>query len=286
VAKEQLATANARVELARTVAYAGGPALGGLLVGSTGAGFAFALATALSILAALLLLNVPEPEKSASTSKRRPLHEAQEGLAFVAGHPMLRPIFITQFVFNTAFFIILAVFVPYAVRHLALSASGVGVTLGFFGAGMVAGALLAPTLMRRRPLGLIIGIGPIAGLVAALIMTLTIWVPAPALAALGFFLFGAGPILWVISTTTLRQSVTPSDLLGRVTAVNTLAYAARPLGAAIGSFVGWQLGAEFCLVVAAAGFFLQAAVIWMSPAVTLGREPRNAAAGAAAVASR
>ena len=281
VPKGQLATANARIELARTVAYAGGPALGGLLVGSTGAGFAFALATALSILAALLLLNVHDPANSAAPSKRQPLRDAREGLAFVAGHPMLRPIFITQFVFNTAFFTILAVFVPYAVRQFAMSASGVGLTLGFFGAGMVVGALLAPALMRRVPLGLIVGIGPIVGLVAALIMMLTIWLPISALAALSFFLFGAGPILWVISTTTLRQSVTPSHLLGRVTAVNILAYAARPLGAAIGSVVGWQLGAESCLIVAAAGFLLQAAVIWTSPAVTLEREPRHAPAGVA-----
>ena len=286
VPKEHLATANARVELARTVAYAGGPALGGLLVGSTGAGFAFALATALSILAALLLLNVREPANSTTTSKHQPLRDAQEGLTFVARHPMLRPIFITQFVFNTAFFIILAVFVPYAVHHFVLSASGVGLTLGFFGAGMVVGALLAPTLMRRLPFGLIVGIGPIVGLVAALIMMLTIWLPISALAAVSFFLFGAGPILWVISTTTLRQSVTPSDLLGRVMAVNILAYAARPLGAAIGSLVGWQLGAESCLIVAAAGFFLQAAVIWTSPAVRLGLEPRNAPRGAAATVSR
>ena len=33
----------------------------------------------------------------------------------------------------------LAVFVPYAVNHLGLSAAGVGVTLEMYGAGMVAG---------------------------------------------------------------------------------------------------------------------------------------------------
>src|SRR5262249_62181435 len=91
-----------------------------------------------------------------------------------------------------------------------------------------------------------------------------IWLPIAALAALSFFLFGAGPILWVISTTTLRQSVTPSDLLGRVTGVNLLAYAARPLGAAIGSVVGWQLGAEPCLIVAAAGVLVPASRFFAS----------------------
>ena len=46
VTQDRLATANARIELARTIAFAGGPALGGLLVGWVGAAAAFALAAA------------------------------------------------------------------------------------------------------------------------------------------------------------------------------------------------------------------------------------------------
>jgi len=38
--------------------------------------------------------------------------------------------------------------------------------------------------------------------------------------------------------TTLRQSVTPPRLLGRVTAINILSYGARPVGAALGALVG------------------------------------------------
>jgi|RhiMethySRZTD1v2_1073278.scaffolds.fasta_scaffold851814_1 MFS family permease len=45
------------------------------------------------------------------------------------------------------------------------------------------------------------GPGPFAGLLGALLMALTIWLPTAPLAGLGFFLLGAGPILWVISTT-------------------------------------------------------------------------------------
>jgi hypothetical protein len=60
-----------------------------------------------------------------------------------------------------------------------------------------------------------VALGPFAGLLGALLMALTIWLPTALLAGLGFFLHGAGPILWVISTTTLRQTVTPPDLLGR-----------------------------------------------------------------------
>jgi len=50
------------------------------------------------------------------------------------------------------------VFVPYAVRHLGLSAAGVGVTLGMYGVGMVVGALAATRVMARLAFGTVIGL--------------------------------------------------------------------------------------------------------------------------------
>jgi predicted MFS family arabinose efflux permease len=166
--------------------------------------------------------------------------------------------------------------VPYAVDRLGLSAAAVGATLAIYGIGMVAGALLAARVMRALPFGAVIAIGPISGLAAALAMVLTIWVPIAALAGLSFFLMGIGPILWVISTTTLRQLVTPPALLGRVSAINATAYGARPLGAAIGAVVGGIYGAETCLVVAAIFFLIQALVILLSPVPSLARQPEAA----------
>jgi predicted MFS family arabinose efflux permease len=142
-----------------------------------------------------------------------------------------------------------------------------------YGVGMVVGALLATRVMRRVTFGTVIGLGPVTGFVASAIMALTTFIPAAPLAGLGFFLLGVGPILWVISTTTLRQSVTPPSLLGRVSAINILSYGARPLGSALGAIVGGLYGAEACLYLAVAIFAAQALVILMSPAVALVRQP-------------
>jgi predicted MFS family arabinose efflux permease len=272
VAPPQLAAANARIELARTVAFAGGPALGGVLVGLIGAAPAFGFAAALSIIAVALLAGLHEPARAA-VPRWHPVQDIAEGLRFVAKHPLLRPVFVTQFIFGGAAFMILAVFVPYAVRHLGLSATGVGLTLAMYGVGMITGALLATRVMRRLPFGVVIGLGPVTGFVASLVMALTIWIPSPALAGLSFFLLGAGPILWVISTTTLRQSVTPPSLLGRVSAINILSYGARPIGTAIAAVVGGLYHAEACLYLAVVIFAWQAWVILTSPAVTLERQP-------------
>jgi predicted MFS family arabinose efflux permease len=272
VSPDLLPAANARIELARTVAFASGPALGGVLVGWVGAAPAFGVAAALSVIAVVLLSGIYEPVRT-GLPRRRPMQEITEGAAFVLHHPLLRPVFITQFIFNTASFLLLAVFVPYAVRRLGLSATGVGVTLGMYGVGMVAGALLATRVMRRLAFGTVIGLGPVTGFVAACVMALTTLVPSPALAGLSFFLLGAGPILWVISTATLRQSVTPPRLLGRVSAINILSYGARPVGSALGALVGGFYGAEMCLYLAVAIFGAQALVILLSPAVSLARQP-------------
>src|SRR3954449_370877 len=272
VSPQSLPAANARIELARTVAFASGPALGGVLVGWVGAAPAFGFAAALSLSAVVLLSGIYEPAR-ASAPRRHPLQEIREGAVFVLHHPLLRPVFITQFIFNTASFLLLAVFVPYAVRHLGLSATGVGTTLAMYGVGMVVGALLATRVMRRLPFGTVIGLGPVTGFVAAVVMALTTVIAMSLLAGLSFFLLGVGPILWVISTTTLRQSVTPPRLLGRVSAINILAYGARPVGAGAGALVGGLFGAEACLYLAVAVFAAQALVILMSPAVGLAQQP-------------
>jgi predicted MFS family arabinose efflux permease len=272
VTPDLLPAANARIELARTIAFASGPALGGMLVGWLGAAPAFGFAAALSMMAVVLLSGIDEPART-PLPRRQPLQEIREGALFVFRHELLRPVFITQFIFNIGSFLILAVFVPYAVRRLGLSAVGVGTTLSMYGAGMVVGALAATRVMARLAFGTVIGLGPVTGFAAALVLALTTWIPSALLAGLGFFLLGAGPILWVISTTTLRQSVTPPRLLGRVSAINIMSYGARPVGAAIGGLVGGLYGAGACLYLAVAIFGAQALVILMSPAVSLERRP-------------
>jgi predicted MFS family arabinose efflux permease len=282
VSSALLPAANARIELARTIAFASGPALGGVLVGWVGAAPAFGFAAALSILAVVLLSGIYEPAR-VPAPRRQPLQDIREGAIFVLHHPLLRPVFITQFIFNTASFLVLAVFVPYAVRHLGLSAVGIGTTLAMYGVGMVAGALSATRVMRRLPFGVVIALGPVIGFIAAGVLALTAAIASAPLAGFGFFLLGAGPILWVISTTTLRQSVTPPRLLGRVSAINIMSYGARPVGAALGALVGGFYGAEACLYLAVAIFGVQALVILLSPAVALARQPDMVGDGAKAL---
>ncbi|MCD0503632.1 MFS transporter, partial [Bordetella petrii] len=260
---------------------AAGPELGGALVGAMGASTAYALAAALSLLAAACLLRLPD-ETAPPRVHRHVWHEVADGARFVAGHDLLRPIVLTAVVFNTSWFILQAVYVAYAVDRLGLGAAQVGLTLASYGCGMVAGALAAPWLARCLSFGAVIATGPLAALAAAGLMLATLASPSGLVAGVAFFLFGAGPILWTISTTTLRQALTPNAMLGRVSAlIMTATFGARPLGAAIGAILAEHYGMAACLWVMAAGFALQFGILFRSPVRRLRSPPRSDAAAAA-----
>lgn len=264
VPRARLADANRWLELARSAAYAGGPALGGALVGWIGISAAYGLAAGLSIFAALLLAGLPKDE-APSGPRRDLLHDLKEGARFVAGHDLLRPILMTAVFFNVSWFIFQAIYVAYAVQTLGLSATEVGITLGIYGTGMIVGAACASHVARRVSFGTLILLGPFAGLCAAGVMLATLWFPSIYLVAASFFLFGVGPIIWSISTMTLRQAVTPNAMLGRVSAlIMTATFGARPVGAAIGATVATHLGIAACLQLATAGFLIQLLLIGFS----------------------
>ncbi|WMD21690.1 MFS transporter [Achromobacter seleniivolatilans] len=269
----ELANANRWLELARSCAFSAGPAAGGALVGWMGAPTAYVLATTLSLLAVVLLAGLPQ-DVPKPAQRRHLLTELREGAAFVATHPLLRPVLVTAVFFNTAWFVLQAIYVAYAVERLGLSATGVGITLGIYGGGMLAGAALAPWLSRRLSFGAMIAAGPLTALAASVILLSTLLFPSGIWTAAGFFLFGAGPILWTITTTTLRQAVTPNALLGRVSAVIlTATFGARPIGALIGATLAARVGVEACLWVSTAGFLVQFLVLFTSPVLRLRRQP-------------
>jgi predicted MFS family arabinose efflux permease len=268
-----LAQANGRLELARSAAFAAGPALAGALIAWTGASAAFVLSGMLSVAAVLCLRGIAEPAR-APMPARHPLLEFQDGAKWVWQSDLLRPMMFCSIAWNISWFMLQAAYVPYAIHDLGLDASGVGVTLALYGVGMIVGALLAPRVVRALPFGQAILLGPYFSVLAAVTMALTLFWPHGWLAALSYFFFGAGPIIWTITSTTLRQTVTPRAMIGRVTSINIVASTgARPLGAALGGVVGVSFPVSVSLWCVVMGFGLQAIIISASKVRTLKRLP-------------
>jgi predicted MFS family arabinose efflux permease len=278
VPRAELARANSRLELARSMAFSAGPVLGGALVAWTSSSAAFACAAALSLTACLLLMGLPEPPRQMA-ARRSLWADLKEGAAFTARQPLLRAILLTAVAWNVSWFIMQAVFVLYALQKLGMSAAGVGAALGMCGAGMVTGAALASRIARHVRFGALVTVGPVVSLLAALVLAASVQWPTPALAFIAMFLFGAGPILWTIAQTTLRQAITPAVLLGRVSALMMMAtFGMRPLGALLGGFVGARFGLEVAICLAASGFAVQATIILASSVPRLASLPEEASA--------
>ena len=223
-----------------------------------------------------LLLRLPEPVRSVVPA-RHPWLELKDGAGLVWQHRLLRPILLTAVAWNLSWFVVQAAYMPYAMRSLGLRASAVGLTLASYGAGMVMGALAEPRVLAAPPFGRMMVLKPamsVAAMATLATMMATVAWPSGWLAGASLFLFGAGPIRWTIGSTTLRQTVTPQAMLGRVSAFClTVNMGVRPLGAALGGSVDKVWGAPACLWLALGGFGAQAWQIVQSPARGLRRLP-------------
>lgn len=268
VSREGLAAANARVEFTRAAAVFLGPGIAGAVAGWSSPVWALALSAITSGATALLLLT-PGMRRDLPVIDRPPLRRAlAEGLTVVWRHPLLRAIAACAMAWNFSWFVLMAVFVLFAVNTLGLTPAQVGIALGAQGLGMLLAALAAPAIHARLRLGIMIILGPATSLFAAFAIggaTMTTGSAAFALLVSGFFLFGFGPMLWTIGQTSLRQAIVPLRLIGRVSAIQQVAtLGMRPLGALAGGAVGERFGLEAAIWLAVAGYGLQLAVILLS----------------------
>jgi predicted MFS family arabinose efflux permease len=270
VTRDGLPAANAKIEFTRAAAVFLGPGIAGAIAGWTSPAWALAVSAITSMVAVLLLLT-PGMRRDVATTERPAL---AEGVVVVWRHPLLRAIAACAMAWNFSWFVLMAVFVLFAVNTLGLTPAQVGIALGAQGLGMLLAALAAPMIHARLRLGVMIILGPATSLFAAFAMgaaTMTAGNTAFALLMSGFFLFGFGPMLWTIGQTSLRQAIVPLRLIGRVSAIQQVAtLGMRPLGALVGGAVGERFGLEAAIWLAVAGYGVQLAVILLSqmPALT------------------
>ena len=271
VRREQLVQGNSHLAVSDSAAEVGGPGLAGLLVQAVSAPAAL-LVDAVSYLFSLLCLTrirTPDrtPPRSAhgQTGLRR---QVAEGLGVVAADRYLRVICLEAFTYNLFTQFGATLLVLYALDDLGLSAGQLGVYVGLGGLGAVAGSVLAPRVIRA------IGFGPAFITGTALACAAPVLVPlatastglAGWLIAASSLLTGLGVTVSVIGSVTLRQTVSPDHLLGRVNAVMRLAsYSALPLGALLAGAIASATSVRIALFIGAGGLVLPVLVLLLSP---------------------
>jgi MFS family permease len=233
VSKEDLVTANGRIQASYSVMTILGPLLAGVLVALLPIYDLLvidALSFGVSTLSLLMIkASFNAPGKSRGTSIRQ---DVVEGLRYVFGHPVLRNISLMMAMVNFAGTTIYAQRVLYAKEQLGANDSEIAIMAAAGSAGVILLSLMAGKLRKRLPFSKVALGALMASGLATIGMALTnsYWV-----AVLIYALFSGLGVMFNINTNSLRQAIAPNYMLGRVlTIAGVLAWSANPVGAYIG----------------------------------------------------
>ncbi|WP_370946041.1 MFS transporter [Amycolatopsis sp. cg5] len=241
---DRLESANSKLQACEIV---GQTFLGGPLGSATFALFAvfpfllnsagFALAAGLLVALAGSFRAKPSTPSAEPTRLRT---ELAEGIGWLVRHRlMLRLVVIAGLVSLTSE-LAQAQLVLYALQDAKLSAATFGVFALIGGVGGLAGAAVAPKLIKRTSRGSVLSSGIVCcGLGIGGMGLIT----QPAVSATLFGLFAAAIVAVNVVLGTVRHSVVPSEFLGRVLGVwRTVVWGAVPVGALLGGLLTRALG--------------------------------------------
>lgn len=258
VRREDLVEGNAKLAVSEAVARVAGPGLAGGLVHLVTAPIAIAADAASFLVSALFLARIRAAEPLPVSGARRDgvWGEIGEGLRLVAGHSLLRPLIGSAGLGNLGDGLLAnsGVYILYMTRELGIEPAALGVILSGLGIGGLVGAGLAGPLTRR------FGIGPTSlggrALWGASFLAISLVGGPPALAAalLAAALALVGLVNPIAGATaaSLRQAVTPSHLLGRMTAtVQFTLWGGVTIGALVGGALAEAVGPRPTVALAA-----------------------------------
>jgi MFS family permease len=270
VDRSLLADGNSKLEVSRSAAQIAGPGIAGVLIGALSAPTAV-VADAVSYVASfgsLALIRHAEevPVREPKESRPKMRTEIAEGLRYVLGHRLLRPIAMCTATSNLFSSMSGAVLVLFMVRRLGFSAGEIGLVFSIANVGFLLGAVLTGRINRMLGLGRTIVLSMAVFTPLFFLAPLATW-GAPlvllSLANLGFAI--SGPV-YNISQVSLRQAICPDRLQGRMNAsMRFMVWGTLPIGAAVGGFLGGTVGLRTTLFVGAAGQCLAFVPTALSP---------------------
>lgn len=272
VAKEDLVTANGRIQASYSTAAVAGPIAAGALVAVLGIPTLLTLDALSFVASAVSIALIRRPLHGARLTRPAGIRaDVAEGLRYVVAHPVLRSISAMMALVNLIGVTAHAQLVLFAKTRFAATDAQVGLLFSAGGVGVVLLSLLAGPLRRRFAFGPVaLGALMLSGLCTLAVATVP-WYPV----AVALWGLGAGlGTLFNINTGSLRQSFVPERLLGRIISVAmVLAWSMNPLGALAGGWLIQRTG-DIALVYAGIGgltFLVPLAFFLFSP---LGRAER------------
>jgi MFS family permease len=263
VPRSRLVEAHAKNALASSAAEVTGPGAAGALIKMTGAPLALLATGCLLLTSAFILKGVPVKEhRDSEGGAFWPAMRA--GLEFVGRNKLLVTmascVGVWQFCNQAA----MVVQILFATRQLGLSERGVGLSYVALGCGTVIASANGHRVVRRLGPGptLVLGFG-ISGTGWLLLAIAPIGALGIAAYAIMLFTFGAGAVFIFINFLSLRQSVTPAPMLGRMTStMRWLILLPAGPGALIGGWLGEHIGLRSALMFAGCTALVLAFTAW------------------------
>jgi hypothetical protein len=264
VDRRRLQWANGRLITAEVVTFEfAGPALGGMLF-AVAAALPFAVDAA-TFLASAVLLQVVARELATTVTRSTEAasepcsirRELLEGFRWFQGHLVVRSLTLLAVAINLGAGGFYAVLVLFAQDELSIGPAGYGLLIAVSAAGSVAAGAVAGKATTGRSRRLVVVLT--APAVAACLAAIAAW-PSVVLTAAAMVAFGFVVTLVNVIAVSLRQLVTPDEMLGRVTSVHRfLCWGALPLGAAGAGVVGDARGVRAAIAAAA----LAVVTVWL-----------------------
>lgn len=260
VAPEHLVAANSSLSATESVAEIAGPALAGVLFQILAIPIAIAANAVTYLASAAVLATIRKPELTpAPEPQARWADDVALGFGAAWRHPLVRPIFLMTCAQSLAGGIFGATYMIFCLRVVGLGPGLLGVAIAMGGVGALAGSVLAGWLSRRFGVGpSILGAQAMFGVVGILI-ALTPAEPKSGLAMLmvSQFLGDAVAVAAMVLGGSLRQTVLPPEVLGRVGAsFKAAAGGLAIVGALLGGALGEALGIRGAIVAGAVGLCL------------------------------
>ena len=263
VTKSQMVEANSKLSIGDSVISIAGAGLAGGLVQILGAPKAI-IADAMSyVLSALSLRGLGECERSQAGGRRNIWGETVEGVRELLATPLLRVLTLTSSIGMLAGAMQSTVLLLFLARDLGLSPTVIGLVLACGGAGSLLGAMCAGRTAGRIGTGPSMILGKFLWAIGGLLVPLAgLTGGGLPLVIMGQLLLGFGTTLYLVNQVSLRQTLTPSRLLGRVTASRRfLLFGAASVGAALGGFLGEVIGLRETLLVGVVALGLELVIL-------------------------
>jgi MFS family permease len=239
--------ANSRLETTKQLSITGGPAIGGLLMQVVSAPMVL-LSNAAAYLMSLISLSLTTDNEQRNPG-RNLRAEIGEGLRFVRDQPVIRRL-VASMALSNLFASMVATLLPILVlRDLHLSPVILGIVMTAGSIGGAIGAAMAPALQRRFDIGKATAgglmcaatfctVNPIAGMVGSGHRPI-----AATLLVLAEFGMIAGALVFNVGQVSLRQSLCPKRLLGRMNAsVRFVVWGSIPIAALLAGWLGSRIG--------------------------------------------